>query len=132
MLVFKYTTFSIFAILINLLSQYSIFQVYPAKNSLYVAMFLGTLSGLLVKYYLDKRFIFYFHAKSRKKDIKTLMMYSIMGVITTIIFWAFELVFDMLYNNERAKYVGATVGLTIGYSIKYLLDKRYVFVNKGV
>jgi putative flippase GtrA len=46
---------------------------------------------------------------------------------TTIIFWTTEVLFDALWQVEIAKYIGAVVGLSIGYSIKYFLDKKYVF-----
>jgi len=50
-----------------------------------------------------------------------------MGVFTTAIFWSFELIFDSIFNHQYAKYLGALIGLTIGYIIKYNLDKRFVF-----
>ena len=58
------------------------------------------------------------------------MLYSLMGVFTTIIFWGMEIAFDILYADLNAKYIGAIVGLTIGYIIKYFLDKKYVFIHK--
>ena len=50
-----------------------------------------------------------------------------MGVFTTLIFWGFEITFDYIFNNENAKYAGAVIGLSIGYIVKYLLDKKFVF-----
>jgi putative flippase GtrA len=85
---------------------------------------LGTLSGLLLKYFLDKKYIFFYETSSKKDDGKKFFLYSLMGVFTTLIFWAFELGFEFLWQK---KYLGAVIGLLIGYIVKYQLDKRYVF-----
>ena len=34
------------------------------------------------------------------------------------------------FNNDNAKYLGAVIGLSIGYIVKYFLDKKFVFINK--
>lgn len=50
-----------------------------------------------------------------------------MGVFTTFIFWGVEISFDYFFKNNNAKYLGAVIGLSIGYLIKYFLDKNFVF-----
>ena len=50
-----------------------------------------------------------------------------MGVFTTLIFWGFEILFDKLFEHELSKYAGAVIGLSIGYIVKYNLDKKFVF-----
>jgi hypothetical protein len=50
-----------------------------------------------------------------------------MSTITTFIFWGLELLFDALFESELFRYIGAFLGLSIGYSIKYFLDIKYVF-----
>jgi putative flippase GtrA len=130
MIAIKYTVFAAISTLFNLLFQYLSFLVYTDFASLYVAMFFGTLAGLVAKYILDKKFIFYHTPKDKKDDAKKFVLYSLMGVFTTIIFWGMEIAFDTLYQDPNAKYVGAVIGLSIGYIIKYFLDKKYVFINK--
>jgi len=93
-------------------------------------MFTGTLVGLIVKYVLDKKFIFYHKVKDKKDDAKKFALYSLMGVFTTIIFWGTEIAFDYFSQYSNAKYLGAIIGLSIGYVIKYFLDKKFVFINK--
>jgi putative flippase GtrA len=93
-------------------------------------MLLGTLAGLVVKYVLDKKFIFYHKVKGKKDDAKKFALYSLMGVFTTIIFWGTEITFDMVSQDPNAKYLGAVVGLSIGYAIKYALDKKFVFFHQ--
>ena len=126
----KYTIFAAISILFNLLFQYFSFLVYIGFGSLYVAMFFGTLAGLIVKYILDKKFIFYHIPTDKKDDAKKFALYSLMGVFTTIIFWGVEIAFDTLSQDPNAKYLGAVIGLSIGYVIKYFLDKKYVFIYK--
>jgi len=130
MVAFKYSIFALISTLFNLLFQYLSFLVYEGFASLYLAMFVGTLAGLVVKYVLDKKFIFYHEVESKKDDAKKFALYSLMGVFTTIIFWGTEITFDALSNNENAKYLGAVIGLSIGYVIKYFLDKKFVFIDK--
>ena len=95
-------------------------------------MFFGTLSGLVVKYKLDKKFVFYHTPTDKKDNVKKFALYSLMAVFTTIIFWGTEIAFDMLFQDPNAKYLGAVIGLSIGYIIKYFLDKKYVFIHKKV
>lgn len=131
MLAIKYSIFALISTLFNLLFQYLSFEVYDRFGALYVAMFFGTLAGLISKYILDKKFIFYHTPKDRKDDAKKFALYSLMGIFTTIIFWSTEIGFDMLLTSDNAKYIGAVIGLSIGYIIKYFLDKQFVFIHKS-
>lgn len=125
----KYLLFAILATGINIGTQYISLIIYSGQCSLYMAMFWGTLTGLIVKYILDKQYIFQFQTKTIKEDSYKFIIYSIMGIITTLIFWGFELAFNYLVSFATAKYFGAIVGLSIGYITKYQLDKRYTFVK---
>lgn len=131
MLALKYTLFAAISILANLLFQYLSFLIYSGFASLYLAMLIGTLAGLVTKYILDKKWIFYHIPKDKKDDVKKFILYSVMGVFTTIIFWGTEIAFDYLFTNPNAMYFGAIIGLCVGYIIKYYLDKNYVFIHKG-
>ena len=129
-LALRYVLFAGISTLIILLFQWLSFLVYGGTGSLYVAMFAGTLAGLVAKYILDKKWIFYHTPKDKKDDAKKFALYSLMGVFTTIIFWGTEMAFYYLIPNPNAKYIGAVIGLSIGYIIKYFLDKKYVFIHK--
>lgn len=126
-MVLRYIIFAIISTLVNLGFQFISFFIYTGFLDIYVAMFFGTLAGLVLKYILDKKYIFYHKPKSKKDDGKKFILYSFMGVFTTFIFWGFELWFDFMFEDEAAKYVGAVVGLSIGYIVKYFLDKKFVF-----
>ena len=83
--------------------------------------------GLVVKYILDKRYIFRFRARDAAHDGKTFVLYTLMGLATTLIFWGFEFGFDHIFETKEMRYLGGIIGLAIGYLTKYHLDKRYVF-----
>ena len=130
MLVIKYTLFAVISTFFNLLFQYFVFLLYSGFGSLYIAMFFGTLAGLIVKYILDKKMIFYHKVENNKDDAKKFALYSLMGVFTTVIFWGVEMAFHYLIPDPNSKYLGAVIGLSIGYVIKYFLDKKYVFFHE--
>jgi len=130
MLAIKYATFAGISTLFNLLFQWITFFFYSGYASLYLAMFIGTLAGLVTKYIMDKKWIFYHTPKDKKDDAKKFILYSFMGIFTTIIFWGTEMAFYYLLSYSYAKYIGAIIGLTVGYIIKYFLDKKYVFIHK--
>jgi putative flippase GtrA len=123
----KYAVFAAMATLANLSVQRVSLWIYQAEHSLYVAMFFGTLAGLLVKYELDKRFIFFYMIRTRREDLVKFILYTIMGIFTTLLFWGMELLFDSIFSFEAAKFFGAALGLAAGYTAKFFLDKRFVF-----
>jgi len=123
----KYTLFAIVSIIFNVLCQWAVLRVYKGQFDIYLAMAVGTLAGLLVKYFLDKNYIFYHKTENFLDNTRKFVLYSFMGVFTTMIFWGVELTFYFLFKAPVAKYIGAVIGLTIGYYIKYQLDKKFVF-----
>ena len=84
-----------------------------------------------LRYFLEKRYIFSFASKNIKHDGQLFILYSFMGVFTTAIFWGTEYAFHLIFTTDAMRYIGGVLGLTIGYYIKYQLDKRFVFVNKS-
>ena len=126
-LVIKYTFFAIIATIGNILCQNAINRLYHGQFDLYLSMISGTLVGLVVKYLLDKKYIFLFKTKSLLQDGQKFILYSSMGVVTTFIFWGVEMAFDYTFKTIPMRYIGAVIGLSIGYWMKYQLDKRFVF-----
>ena len=102
MIAIKYTIFAAISTLFNLLFQYFSFLVYIGFGSIYVAMLFGTLAGLVAKYILDKKFIFYHTPTDKKDNTRKFTLYSLMGVFTTIIFWGTEIAFDALSQDPNA------------------------------
>lgn len=126
-LAIRYSLFAALATAINLLSQAAVMAAYSGNHALYLAMAAGTVTGLLSKYVLDKNFIFAQRDALGAADLKRLVLYTLTGGFTTALFWGLELGFEYWYGTPRARYLGAVLGLSLGYAIKYRLDKRYVF-----
>lgn len=122
-----YTIIAIIATLANIGGQELVVQLWPFEYLITLSIFIGTGVGLVVKYLLDKRYIFQFTADSLGHDAKLFVLYTAMGIITTAIFWGVEWSFHAIFQTKEMRYLGAVIGLTIGYIIKYRLDKRYVF-----
>ena len=57
------------------------------------------------------------------------MFYNLMGVITTIIFGGTECAFLKIFETDILKYFDAVLGLSMGFYIKYKLNKKFVFIN---
>ena len=123
----RYIVFAVISTLLNLISQYFTLLIFNGPLSLYVAIFNGTLVGLISKYFLDKKFVFDFNPIDKKNEATTFFFYTLTGIITTLLFWAVEITFDIIFEAETAKYIGAIIGLSIGYTIKFQLDKKFVF-----
>lgn len=129
-IVLKYSLFAVLATLLNLSAQEIMTGVYGGPLALYAAMIVGTAVGLVSKYLLDKKFIFQLITASPREDLGRFTLYGLTGIATTAIFWGFEIGFDWLIGSKTARYVGAVIGLSIGYGVKYRLDKRYVFSGR--
>ncbi len=128
-----FKTYFIFAMVatgINLFTQYISFRIHDGFYSLYIAMAFGTLAGLLLKYILDKKFIFKTNIQKKSDHFRTFFFYSCTGALTTVPFWGIEILFSIIWEGEYAKFIGATLGLAIGYSLKFMLDIKYVFKSK--
>lgn len=122
-----YAFLAVIATACNIGAQDIVIRNYLGPHSIIFSILLGTAVGLVVKYVLDKRFIFNFQAANAAHDSRTFLLYALMGVITTAIFWGFELTFAYLFDTHAMRYLGGIIGLAIGYVAKYELDKRFVF-----
>ncbi len=111
----------------NIGAQAGFLLVYSGVYAIALSIMLGTGIGLIVKYVLDKRYIFRFKAENTAHDSKVFMLYASTGLITTAVFWGFELSFHALFGTDQMRYLGGVIGLAIGYVTKYELDKRFVF-----
>ena len=123
---YKYIIFCLIATIVNLGTQ-RIFMGLFIEYKYLIALFFGTLFGLITKYVLDKKYIFFNHDVSLKNNSQMFTLYSFNGIFTTSIFWGTESYFYFVYQTTFARELGALIGLSIGYLIKYQLDKRYVF-----
>jgi len=126
----KYSLFAVVSTVVNLGVQWIIGHIYTGSYNLYISIFFGTGTGLITKYYLDKKYIFHYSTKKKIKDLQKFIIYTLTGIITTAIFWGFEIGFYYIFPQENSKYIGATIGLSAGYIGKYFLDRIFVFRQK--
>lgn len=90
----------------------------------------GTATGLVSKYLLDKFWIFDDRSVGLSENVHKFGFYSLTGVLTTAVFWGTETAFALV-GNEAMRYLGAVLGLAIGYALKFHLDRRFVFRAKS-
>lgn len=131
-LAIKYAIFALIATAANIGAQDLVIRIYFGTAHILVSIIVGTGAGLVVKYILDKRYIFRFHTRSIAQNTQTFILYSVMGVVTTAVFWGFEFGFHHIFQTKEMRYLGGIIGLVGGYLIKYHLDKRYVFCSENV
>jgi len=131
-LAINYAIFALIATVANIGAQDIVIRIYNGVFAVLVSVAVGTGIGLFVKYLLDKRYIFQFRARNVVHDGQTFVLYTVMGLATTVVFWGFEFGFHYLFETKTMRYMGAVIGLTIGYFAKYKLDKRYVFRTEAV
>ena len=129
---YLYTLFAVlFTAINNIGSQIQSIWIYKAPFFVKISILVGSAMGLPLCYFLVKRYIFNFISKNLVQDVKLFVFYSAMGVITTLIFWGTEYGFHLIYDTDFMRYLGGIIGLSLGFYIKYQLDKKYVFVNNS-
>lgn len=131
-LVLRYIAFAAVATLINLGMQRLIFAAGADPVRFVVAVIAGTVAGLVVKYVLDKNWIFYDDGQGLRAHGRKFSLYVLAGLATTMIFWGTETVFWVASHDPTMRELGAVLGLSIGYFIKYRLDRRFVFDHARV
>ena len=126
-LIVRYSAFAVLATLANLLMQRLVLGIIQGGQGFALAVIAGTTAGLLLKYVLDKRWIFFDPSSGLAVHGRKFTLYTLMGIVTTLIFWGTETVFWLTWRTDLMREIGAVIGLTIGYVIKYNLDRRFVF-----
>ncbi len=129
MLVHRYAFFALLAILANLATQRLVLLGGDTDNYFVLAVAAGTLVGLVIKYLLDKRWIFFDQSTGLKMHGRKFALYTIMGLATTAIFWGSETIFWLIWRSDLMRETGAILGLTVGYFVKYSLDRQFVFTD---
>jgi putative flippase GtrA len=128
-LILRYALFAVIATVANLGTQRLVMRLGEETPVYLAAVFLGTLVGLVIKYVLDKRWIFFDAGTGLKQHGQKFGLYTAMGIVTTAIFWGTESVFWFVWHTEAMRELGAVLGLAVGYVVKYWLDRRFVFTD---
>ncbi|GAB3127758.1 GtrA family protein [Novispirillum itersonii] len=126
-LIVRYSAFAALAMGVNLALQGAVLSVLSGPVGLGCAVVAGTGGGLVVKYLLDKVWIFQDREQGLTAHGRKFLLYTLMGLGTTGLFWATETLFYLLFRTEGMMMVGAALGLTVGYVVKYHLDRAFVF-----
>ncbi|MGF6511770.1 GtrA family protein [Paraburkholderia sp. 32] len=126
-LVIFYAIFAAVSIAANIGLQKLSLIAYSGAFSVPLSVVVGTGGGLVVKFLLDKLWIFRYQHRDLSHGIQSFLLYTVMGLATTAIFWGFEFGADAIYHSEPARFTGGVIGLVIGYIVKYRLDKKFVF-----
>ncbi|MBL6953799.1 MAG: GtrA family protein [Alphaproteobacteria bacterium] len=126
-LIFRYVAFAALATLANLAMQRLVLEIVHGAQGFALAVVSGTAVGLLLKYVLDKKWIFFDTSAGILVQSRKFSLYTVMGVITTLIFWSTESAFYFFWQTDLMREIGAVLGLAIGYVIKFRLDRRFVF-----
>lgn len=125
-----YALFAALATAANLASQALVIAVYSGQHAIALSIAVGTLVGLPIKYVLEKQWIFNFRSESLGHDSRLFLLYAFLGVFTTLLFWGIEYAFHLAFGTDLMRYLGGAIGLSLGYWIKYHLDKKFVFVTR--
>lgn len=119
-----YVVFAGVATVANLAAQELFLRM---SGSLAVAILAGTAAGFATKYVLDKKWVFSDRYTTHRQELRKVTLYGAFSVATTLVFWLFEVAFWMAWRTDFAKYTGAVLGLAVGYAIKFVLDRTFVF-----
>jgi putative flippase GtrA len=129
MLILRYALFAVIATVANLGVQRLVLRLGDETLVYMAAVFLGTLVGLVIKYVLDKRWIFFDAGTGLRQHGAKFGLYTVMGLVTTTIFWGAETAFWLVWHTAAMRELGAVLGLAVGYVVKYQLDRRFVFTD---
>lgn len=127
-----YVLFAAAATAANLAMQAAVRALLDAGGGIagpvyWLALGAGTAAGLVVKYALDRRWIFNEQRVVAAVHTRQFSLYTLTGVATTAIFWGTQTGFYVLWGTEAMLYAGGALGLGVGYFLKYRLDRRFVF-----
>ena len=126
----RYVLFAVLATLVNLAAQELVIRLAPIAP-LTTSILAGTGAGFAVKYILDKKWIFYDAYTTHRDEARKVTLYALFSVLTTLVFWGFEVSFWAIWRTDFAKYAGAVLGLAIGYAAKFALDQSFVFRERS-
>ena len=128
----RYASFAVIATIANLAVQRLVLTSGNSSAMFMAAVAAGTIVGLVIKYVLDKRWIFMDTATGAAAHGRKFGLYTVMGVVTTVIFWGTETAFWFIWKTDVMRETGAVIGLAVGYVVKYNLDRRFVFTDAAL
>ncbi|MBP7552193.1 MAG: GtrA family protein [Spirochaetes bacterium] len=139
---FLYIAFALISIVVNITVQIiaelvmSFFDIGFFQQNIYGNITYGlvlkvlsaTIVAFLFKFLIDKYFIFQNKKNGITKSISQLLVYGFFAIFTTLIFWGTVFIFKLFLEKIIWEIVGSIIGLSTGYTLKFFLDKKFVFV----
>jgi len=127
---FLYIAIALLSIGIKLAVQMLSVSLYQGAFFIEASILAGTAAGMPIRYVLEKIYIFRFRSDNLWHDSRLFFLYTLMAVFTTLIFWGVEYLFHWQFDSDAMRYLGGFIGLSLGFLIKYQLDRRFVFVSR--
>lgn len=133
----KYFFFAAIAILLNTLIftlLYEWAQTWITEGiyrllAEYIAKACGIVAGFALKYFLDKNYVFADEKKESRQEAKQIGLYGLFSIFTTLLAFGLAEVGEWLINHRYEATISWLLGLVVGYTTKYYLDKNFVFVQ---
>ena len=126
-IIVRYACCACIAICVNLMLQRGVLFFGNDILTFGLAVVVGTVGGLLVKFILDSHFIFVDGNFGSSDRSTKFALYTLTGVLTTGLFWGTESTFWFIWRTDLMREIGALIGLSLGYFVKFKLDRRFVF-----
>jgi len=104
-------------------------MIFIFKLHFIIQLLIGTFLGFVTKFILDKFLVFKDTNKDVSHTFKQIAIYAIFALLTTCIFWGIEIGFKLLFTFDNRELIGGFIGLAIGYTVKFFLDKKFVFIK---
>lgn len=131
----RYLTFAAIAIALNMLvfsaSKWVLEHIFTDETFFvyikYFSKLVGIASGFVLKYVLDKKYVFDDSSENIKEEAKKIGIYGLFSVFTTLWLFVISESFERLVEMQYEVHIGWLLGLVTGYLIKYYLDKKFVF-----
>jgi putative flippase GtrA len=111
----------------NILLQFLFVRFVDVPYAVELSVAFATALVLPFKYVADKKIIFKYRVDHVRKDLRTLIAYTLVSVVTVAVFWSTEFAFHYLFASEVLRYVGGIIGLAVSFYVKYRMDKKFVF-----
>jgi putative flippase GtrA len=100
------------------------------KYQIYIKYFsklAGIAAGFVVKYALDKIYVFDDISQNVAEEVKKVGIYGLFSVFTTVLLFLISEVIERNVNWKHKTHIAWLIGLIVGYVIKFFLDKTFVF-----
>lgn len=126
--IIKYWIFVALSILLNILIQDTVLYIFgETKKTILLSIFVSIIIVFIFKYIMDKKYVYKYNIKQRV-DKKSLILYLFFSIATTLLFFLVEFIVIVSFADFKYKVeVGSTIGLLLGYTIKFKLDQKITF-----